>query len=98
MDGIKTAGNNNYIVCFHFKTKRSVVTDHFAEREGFEPPLPFSKAVFKTAAIDRSAISPEKSQLFDSFCFVVYYKIEMRFVFSTTLKIVELTSPVNKLL
>ena len=41
MDGIKTARNNHYIVWFHFKTKRSVVTDHFAEREGFEPPVPF---------------------------------------------------------
>ena len=29
-----------------------------AEREGFEPPLPFGKAVFKTAAIDHSATSP----------------------------------------
>lgn len=29
-----------------------------AEREGFEPPVPLSTAVFKTAAIDHSAISP----------------------------------------
>ena len=29
-----------------------------AEREGFKPPVPFSTAVFKTAAIDHSAISP----------------------------------------
>ena len=29
-----------------------------AEREGFEPPEPFGSTVFKTAAIDRSAISP----------------------------------------
>lgn len=29
-----------------------------AEREGFEPPLPVSKAVFKTAAFNRSATSP----------------------------------------
>lgn len=29
-----------------------------AEKEGFEPPEPFSSTVFKTAAIDRSAISP----------------------------------------
>ncbi len=29
-----------------------------AEREGFEPPVPFGTAVFKTAAIDHSAISP----------------------------------------
>ena len=27
--------------------------DFFAEREGFEPPEPFSSTVFKTAAIDQ---------------------------------------------
>ena len=31
---------------------------YFAEREGFEPPVPCSTAVFKTAAIDHSATSP----------------------------------------
>ena len=30
----------------------------FAEREGFEPPLVLPKPVFKTGAINRSAISP----------------------------------------
>ena len=40
-----------------------------AEREGFEPPEPLSSTVFKTAAIDHSAISPfsksgAKEQLF----------------------------------
>ena len=30
-----------------------------AEREGFEPPVPRSTTVFKTAAIDHSAISPK---------------------------------------
>ena len=29
-----------------------------AEREGFEPPVPFGTMVFKTTAIDHSAISP----------------------------------------
>ena len=29
-----------------------------AEREGFEPPVPLSTPVFKTGAIDHSAISP----------------------------------------
>ena len=32
----------------------------FAEREGFEPPVPLSTSVFKTGAIDHSAISPNK--------------------------------------
>ena len=34
----------------------------FAEREGFEPPEPLSSTVFKTAAIDHSAISPTHSK------------------------------------
>ena len=29
-----------------------------AEKEGFEPPVPRGTTVFKTAAIDHSAISP----------------------------------------
>ena len=32
----------------------------FAEREGFEPPVPCSTPVFKTGAFDHSAISPCK--------------------------------------
>ena len=35
----------------------------FAEREGFEPPVPLSTAVFKTAVIDHSTISPKNSFL-----------------------------------
>ena len=31
----------------------------FAEREGFEPPEALTSTVFKTAAIDHSAISPD---------------------------------------
>ena len=33
-----------------------------AEREGFEPPNPFRSTVFKTAAIDHSAIFPSRFQ------------------------------------
>jgi hypothetical protein len=36
---------------------RGTFIDH-AEREGFEPPEAFTSTVFKTAAFDRSAISP----------------------------------------
>ena len=32
---------------------------YLAEREGFEPPVPLSTAVFKTAVIDHSTISPD---------------------------------------
>lgn len=32
----------------------------YAEREGFEPPVPFGTIVFKTTALNRSAISPKK--------------------------------------
>ena len=34
-------------------------TPLFAEREGFEPPVPLGTAVFKTAVIDHSTISPD---------------------------------------
>ena len=44
-----------------------MTTELFAEREGFEPPAPLSAAVFKTAVIDHSTISP-KSTLPESGC------------------------------
>ena len=37
---------------------------YFAEREGFEPPEPRSSTVFKTAAIDHSAIFPSAKVVF----------------------------------
>ena len=36
--------------------------DFLAEREGFEPPVPLGTTVFKTAAFDHSAISPERDK------------------------------------
>ena len=39
------------------------VTPFSAEREGFEPPEPFSSTVFKTAVIDHSTTSPILSSL-----------------------------------
>ena len=39
---------------FHYKGDLR----RLAETEGFEPPKPFGLTVFKTAAIDHSAISP----------------------------------------
>lgn len=35
-----------------------MITGLFAEKEGFEPPDLLQSTVFKTAAFDRSAISP----------------------------------------
>ena len=35
------------------------VSNLLAERQGFEPRVPFSTTVFKTAAIDHSATSPK---------------------------------------
>jgi hypothetical protein len=35
-----------------------MITRAFAEKEGFEPPDLLQSTVFKTAAIDHSAISP----------------------------------------
>tara|TARA_B110000495_G_scaffold201442_1_gene218891 strand:- start:795 stop:1052 length:258 start_codon:yes stop_codon:yes gene_type:complete len=40
------------------KRRTKFVTRRMAEREGFEPPVPFGTTVFKTAAFDHSAISP----------------------------------------
>ena len=43
----------------HSPKKRGLLPSRFlAEREGFEPPEAFTSTVFKTAAFDRSAISP----------------------------------------
>ena len=52
-----------------------------AEREGFEPPEPRSSTVFKTAAIDHSAISPTTkvrrffilSKFFKNFFAIFFY-------------------------
>ena len=33
-------------------------SETFAEREGFEPPVPLGTTVFKTVVIDHSTISP----------------------------------------
>ena len=41
-----------------FITNQRLVNLRVAEREGFEPPVPLSTTVFKTVAIDHSAISP----------------------------------------
>ncbi len=38
--------------------------DRAAEEEGFEPPVPCSTAVFKTAAFDHSATPPARSRAF----------------------------------
>ena len=46
--------------CRAYKEKscKSFDLQDSAEREGFEPPVPLSTAVFKTAVIDHSTISP----------------------------------------
>ncbi len=46
-----------------------------AEKEGFEPPEPFGSTVFKTAAIDRSAISPGAKVNFFSFHISKFYHL-----------------------
>ena len=42
----------------HIKLITNLIWSSAAEREGFEPPEACTSTVFKTAAIDRSAISP----------------------------------------
>ena len=48
------------------KTTQKVVFLYLAEREGFEPPEARTSTVFKTAAIDRSAISPRAKVTFQN--------------------------------
>ena len=52
-------------MCLHTKNEPYRTRSSFcvAEREGFEPPEPLSSTVFKTAAIDHSAISPRTALL-----------------------------------
>ena len=48
-----------------------------AEREGFEPPVPLSTAVFKTAVIDHSTISPNSRR--EAFCVKSGAKVRLIF-------------------
>ena len=62
--GNRMRENNNII---YTQTKKAKPENRFdfqlvAEREGFEPPVPCSTPVFKTGAIDHSAISPGVTQ------------------------------------
>ena len=43
---------------YYEKRLLKFLSEAFAEREGFEPPVPLSTPVFKTGAFDHSAISP----------------------------------------
>lgn|GEM_PF-3023726 len=45
---------------FLFRCLSDYLKRFSAEREGFEPPVPFGTAVFKTAVIDHSTISPNQ--------------------------------------
>ena len=51
----------------HFLLSLGFPSSPLAEREGFEPPEPLSSTVFKTAAIDHSAISPRNR--LQKYCF-----------------------------
>ena len=49
----------NYCITKNKPTENPVGLNYKdAEREGFEPPVPLGTAVFKTAVIDHSTISP----------------------------------------
>ena len=51
----------------------------FAEREGFEPPVPKGTTVFKTAAFDHSAISPG-TQKYKFFSRSILYSVKIIYV------------------
>ena len=46
-------------ILYYEKRLLKFLSEAFAEREGFEPPVPLSTPVFKTGAFDHSAISPK---------------------------------------
>ena len=50
-----------------------------AEKEGFEPPDLLQSTVFKTAAIDHSAISPRQTFLFLSGANIVTFNFMAKF-------------------
>ena len=64
------------------KSRNYLIYTLSAEREGFEPPEPLSSTVFKTAAIDHSAISPV---VFNMFCnrFVLNCGAKVRIIFES---------------
>ena len=51
---------DGHLVLGKKKSQQSLGSNFWAEREGFEPPDAFTSTVFKTAAIDHSAISPRR--------------------------------------
>ena len=44
--------------CNHYSQKRRAIARKMAEGEGFEPPVPCGTSVFKTDALNHSAIPP----------------------------------------
>ena len=58
---LKTIGGltKPFIPPYKKKNPTNFLIEFLAEREGFEPPVPLSTSVFKTDAIDHSAISPK---------------------------------------
>ena len=58
--GLKTFKHQKGLQIIHLKAFNLLlnVTRFLAEKEGFEPPDLLQSTVFKTAAFDRSAISP----------------------------------------
>ena len=64
------------------KSRNYLIYTLSAEREGFEPPEPLSSTVFKTAAIDHSAISAVVSNMFCN-RFVLNCGAKVRIIFES---------------
>ena len=60
--------------------RRSSLRRAKAEKEGFEPPAPYGSTVFKTAAIDHSAISPGAKLLLFLTCQTYFEKKLVNFI------------------
>ena len=74
--------------------ENQMITRVFAEKEGFEPPVLLQTTVFKTAAFDHSAISPNSYPftLADANIkpFFVFLKLLLKFLLLFLNKIYEL--------
>ena len=78
-------------ILYYEKRLLKFLSEAFAEREGFEPPVPLSTPVFKTGAFDHSAISPQGvgsdryslAICCDSLCRLAYLRVQrQQFLFN----------------
>jgi integrase len=60
-EGLRSDGKRLLAKALDTKINQMSPPDNATEQEGFEPPLPFGRTVFKTVALSRSATAPSKN-------------------------------------